>query len=219
MTDTDKNNEISAEVIRLSLQQYKDQVLEVQAILFGKRPLILYSFVALLDIVLIIGYIYDMGFFAFVSLCLLIAYLLAALYFKFKNILQSRLFPDQKGAAEEQQDASFKQICAYLAKLQNTITNIASYLFEGKIGAGVAKIAITAAIWLGIVIVLNYFGSFWFIFIIINVILLAPSTLRLIENKQNGEAPQQVHAEGKAEVKSEPAEEPAQPEEGKVDEE
>ena len=217
MTETKQKDEISSEIVRLSLQPYKDQVLEAQAILFGERPIVLYSIVALFDVVLIIGYIYDMGFFAFVSLCLLIAYLLAALYFKFKNMLQNQIFPDRKGISEAQQNESFNQICAYIANLQNTFTIVFSYLFEGKIGIGITRVAITAAIWFAIILILNYFGSFWFVFIIANVILLAPSTLRLINKKQNSEAPQQVYTE------SEPANPPSAPsepsEEGKVDEE
>ena len=181
---TEEQTSVSAEIFRISLQPYMEQVIEVQAVLFGSRPALLFSLVALLDIVLIISYIYNMGFFALMSLCLLIAYLLSALYFRFKGILEKKLFPEQNKSNPEQQQAAFNQICEYLAKVQTILSTIASYLFEGKLGAGPLRILFTAGIWLGIILVLNYFGSFWFIFVLLNIFLLAPCIIRMIQQKQ-----------------------------------
>ena len=189
-----------AEAIKISLRSYKEIVVEAYSVLFGSRPVVLYSSVAAFDLILLFAYFYEMGFFALAALLVLVSYIICAVYLRFQGVLQKLLFPQKKDAEEEKpSDDKFDEVCEKLADLQKIFFKIVEILFDGELGSGPLKIAITAGIWLAITLTLNYFGKFWIGFLLINAALLAPSIIKSTMQNQPAapvSAPAPEHEDG-----------------------
>ena len=185
-------NEISqeAEAIKISLKPYREVVMDAVSVLFGAKPVVLYSAAAAVDLILLFAHFYSMGFFALAALFVLVAYVVCAVYVKFNGVVKSLLFPEKSGAADGgSAGLTFDAVCEFLASAQQHFFKAVGVLFDGELGKGPVKIAITAGIWAAITLALNYVGNFWVFLILINAALLSPSIIKSTGQSTHADAP------------------------------
>jgi hypothetical protein len=137
-----------------------------QSILFWSRPAVSGIFMGAIDGMLLYAHASGMGLIALLVLFCFITYLVTLVFRHFGGTI-GPIVPDQSLW-------SFEDICRLLASKKTNAKVLLDYCLGNQFGNGIMKIICVFLIWGTLAIVSNIVGRFWYLFLALNVILIAP---------------------------------------------
>jgi len=160
------------ERLALRLRPYQHWIAYVYSVVVWKKPMVLATFLAHLNSLLLFAYSSSMGLFALFALVFLISYAVAALNRKFGVLRFLGRGPEGNNDAVE-----FRAVCSAVVALRLRLAMISEYVLGAQFGHGLAKLLYVSAVWLTLAYVLNIIGRFWPLMVLLNAGILGTGVI------------------------------------------
>ena len=161
-------------IVKKTFLPYIDYLNQIQEILFWERPLTFIFILIIFNFLILYSYFKDMGFFGFITLLITLFYLISILFNRFGNFLTKLLFPPNKIVIKLY---SFDEISEIITLIFFNFLIFLDFIFGTEYEIGLFKIGYIAFVWGLLTLFFNYFGSFWILLIILNILIVLPGFL------------------------------------------
>jgi hypothetical protein len=151
----------------------------IQGILFYRRPIAFAITISVVELLFAFVYNYDLGFLSLLMLSLSL-YCVVPLVFKFTGYgIIARAFPpiDEGQPHESNRIYPLLPFCQRLSHISSTIVDALVRTHEANKAGSIQSLFVSSSVFGGLFVFFALCGSFWPVFVIVNIVLLAPGII------------------------------------------
>jgi hypothetical protein len=161
------------------LRPYEEVYKTIQGILFHRRPVAFTITISVVELLFTFVYNYDLGFLSLLTLSLSL-YFVVQLVFKFTGYgIIARAFPpiDEGQPHESNRIYPLLPFCQRLSHISSTVVDALVRTREANKAGSIQSLFVSSSVFGGLFVFFALCGSFWPIFVIVNIVLLAPGII------------------------------------------